>query len=333
MSRYAELYANPKGPGDARPTGLDIVRDEELEGKLKDKVFLITGCTSGIGPETAKALHATGGRVFITARDTKKGEEIARQIDGGKEPKIEVVQLELDSLQSVREAAADFLKRSDKLNVIVNNAGVMATPEGKTKDGFETQFGTCHLGHFLLFELLKPLLLSSATAEFPSRVVCVSSIGHRSGGVSFDDYDFKKAGYNPWKAYGQAKTANIYLALEIERRYGSQHLHSTALHPGGIWTALQKHCEADMAKYKGNKEVEATMLDTAQGCAGSVYAALGKEWAQKGGKYLENLQESKPIDPEKAGLGGGVGYAPHAYDAKAAERLYNESLQMVGLIQ
>lgn len=119
----------------------------------------------------------------------------------------------------------------------------MATPQGKTKDGFETQFGTNHVAHFLLFQLLKPTLLASATPEFPSRVVSVTSFGHRAGPVRFDDYNFEKGEYNPFAAYGQSKTANIWFANEIERRYGSKNLHATSNHPGGIKSGLQVHVD------------------------------------------------------------------------------------------
>ncbi|KAL0488333.1 WW domain-containing oxidoreductase [Acrasis kona] len=332
MADRQKLYENPQGPGDARPTALHIVQEEGLTNKLKDKVFLITGCTSGIGVETARALYTTGAKIFITARDVKRGEVVARQIDSNSDNKVEVLQLELDSLDSVRQGANEFLKRSRTLNVLVCNAGVMATPEGRTKDGFETQFGTCHLGHFLLFQLLKSTLLSSSTKEFSSRVVCVSSLGHRSGGVSFGDYNFEKSGYQPWKAYGQAKTANIYMANEIERRYGSKGLHANSLHPGGIATNLQVHVQDMMKKFESNPEVMRTIMSTEQGAATTVWAAIGKEWEDKGGKYLENCSVSGPVKPEhRQGVNPGPGYAEHAFDVDAAKRLYEESLQMVSV--
>jgi len=155
----------------------------------------------GIGNETLKALHATGAHVFSTVRDVEKGQAavdsiLAEKIKTG--GKITLIKMELDSLASVRAGAQDFLQQSKILNVLINNAGVMATPEGRTKDSFETQFGTNHLSHFLLFELLKPTLLASATPEFPSRVVSVSSIGHRSGSVQLHDYNFDEPGsYSP----------------------------------------------------------------------------------------------------------------------------------------
>ena len=158
----------------------------------------------------------------------------------------------------------------------------MATPQGKTKDGFETQFGTNHIGHFYLFQLLKPTLLASSTPDFTSRVVSVSSFGHRGGPIRFHDYNFEKEAYNPWVSYGQAKTANIYFANEIERRYGSKGLHATSLHPGGISTGLQVHVSSDMQAGWDSPEIRNYMKDTEQGAATSVYAALSEEWKNKG---------------------------------------------------
>ncbi|DBA88966.1 TPA: hypothetical protein ACH3X2_000192 [Trebouxia sp. C0005] len=220
-SRYSAAHADPDGPGDARPTGLDIVEDKGREGTLADQVMLITGCSpGGLGVEVARALHLTGAHVFITVRDLQKGQAALKDILGNSrsiQGKVDLLQLDLNSLQSVRDCAADFLSKSKILNVLINNAGVMACPEGQTKEGFETQFGTNHVAHFLLFQLLKPALLASSTPEFNSRLVSVSSSGHEYSGILFDDLNLKKGGYNMWKAYGQSKTANIYLANEVAR--------------------------------------------------------------------------------------------------------------------
>jgi NAD(P)-dependent dehydrogenase (short-subunit alcohol dehydrogenase family) len=171
---------------------------------------------------------------------------------------------------------------------------IMATPQGKTKDGFELQFGTNHLGHFYLFQLLKPLLLSSATPDYPSRVVSLSSIGHRTGSVRLDDYHFEAPNsYSPWAAYGNAKTANIWFSNELERRYSSKHLHSTSLHPGGIWTGLQQHVP-HMRDEWDTPQIAAYMKSPEQGAATTVYAALSDEWKHKGGKYLSNCVEQGP---------------------------------------
>lgn len=329
MSKYATAHASPRGAGDSRPTALQIVNDEAQINELPGKVFVVTGCSAGgLGIETARALHATGADVFVTTRNSAKAQSIVDDIHvhSTGQGRIEHLHLELDSLESVRAAAEEFLRRSKKLDVIVNNAAVMACPEGATKDGFETQFGTNYLGHFLLFELLRPTLLASSTPDFNSRVVSVSSSGHRASTVLFDDLDLKKGGYQPWKAYGQAKTANIWLALEIERRYGSQGLHANALHPGGIWTPLQRHNPGMKEKYGDNEEVQKYMKSTEQGAATSVYAAISRDWEGRGGKYLENCTESQPHD----GISSD-GYAPHAYDATGAQRLWELSLKLVGL--
>lgn len=207
----------------------------------------------------------------------------------------------------------------------------MATPFGKTIDGFETQFGTNHIGHFLLFQLLKPTLLKSATPEFPSRVVSVSSIGHRSGEIRFHDFNFSEPNsYSPWSGYGQAKTANIYLANEIERRYGSQNLHATSLHPGGIATGLQVHVADMMKAMEGNKEVMKSLKSTDQGAATSVYAAVSKEWKEKGGRYLADCEEMGPV-VDRDMMAGDCGYAEWAYDEDKSKRLWVESLKMIGL--
>lgn len=181
-SRYAASLKTPRGPGDSRPTALDIVKDAGLEGKLSDKVVLTTGCSSGIGIETARALNPTEAGLFLVVRDVAKGD--AALSDILKPGHVELLKMDLNSQNSVRAVAAGFLKKSKTLNILINNAGIMALPEvHKTVEGLEAQFGTNHLAHFLLFQLLKPMLLASSTPSFKSRVVALSSSGHRAGGV------------------------------------------------------------------------------------------------------------------------------------------------------
>jgi NAD(P)-dependent dehydrogenase (short-subunit alcohol dehydrogenase family) len=177
MSRYAEAHANPQGANDARPTALQIIEDEGLIGKLEGKFFFVIGVSSGIGIETLKALHATGAHVFSTVRDVWKGQAavdsiLAEKVKTG--GKITLIKMELDSLASVRAGAQGFLQRSKILNVLINNAGVMATPEGRTKDGFGTQFGTNHLGQL---SSLRATETNTARFRYPgvslSRRVCV----------------------------------------------------------------------------------------------------------------------------------------------------------------
>ena len=153
--RYYEAhkFESLRGPGDARPSALQTIKDEGIEGKMTEKVFVVTGASSGIGLETGRALAATGGRVFLTVRDMRKGETACKSfLEPGR---VELLEMDNNSLKSVRTAAKSFLAKSDRLNVIVNNAGIMAAPEGKTEDGFESQFGTNHLAHFLFFCLVR----------------------------------------------------------------------------------------------------------------------------------------------------------------------------------
>ncbi|KAF6838281.1 putative short-chain dehydrogenase [Colletotrichum musicola] len=331
LAPYLEQHKQMTGPGDARPTAIQIVQDQDLVGKWSGKVALVTGCSpGGIGPETARALHVTGADVYITVRDVAKGEQVAKDILSDDKPgKVEVIELDLGSLESVKKGAKEFLSKSDKLNVLINNAGVMACPKGKTADGFETQFGTNHLGHFLLFQLLKPALLAASTPEFNSRVVSVSSSGHRNGRIQFEDFNFDgEVEYHPWRAYGQSKLANIHLANEIDRRYGSKGLHALSLHPGGIETPLQRHSPELQAQIK-LPEIQAFCKSTAQGAATSVWAAIAKELEGQGGKFLEDVSVAEQAPPNWTIAD--PGYVPAAFDPPTEKKLWTESLKMVGL--
>jgi len=222
-------------------------------------------------------------------------------------------------------------KEGKKVYILINNAGVMACPEGKTTQGYETQFGTNHLGHFLLFQLLKPLLLAGSTPTFNSRVISLTSIGHNLSPILFDDHDLKKAGYDKWKAYGQSKTANIYLATEIERRYGNQGLHAWAVHPGGIMTNLGRHMEeSEMSGMLAqNPDLVKTLKSPEQGAATTILATVAKEFEGKGGKYLEDCRVGRPAVWGTGSFLPKHGHAPHAYDTEAAQRLWEESNKMV----
>ncbi|KAK1999774.1 short-chain dehydrogenase [Colletotrichum falcatum] len=334
LAPYAEQHNsdNLAGPGDSRPTAVQIIQDQGLVGKWTGKVAIVTGCSpGGLGPETARALHVAGADVYMTVRDIAKGEQVAKDIlSDGKPGKVDVIQLDLGSLESVRRGAKDFLSKSDRLNVLVNNAGVMACPKGKTVDGFETQFGANHLGHFLLFQLLKPALLASSTPDFNSRVVSVASMGHRWGRIQFEDLNFQDAvEYEPRLAYSQSKLANVLFANELDRRYGPSGLHALSLNPGGIRTALQRHTgERTEAIFK-DPEIARWMKSPEQGAATSVWAAVAAELEGKGGKYLEDVAEAEEATPE--GWMARPGYAPSAYDPATEKRLWAESLKMVGL--
>ncbi|KAK7420805.1 hypothetical protein QQX98_002609 [Neonectria punicea] len=330
MSPYASAHASPQGPGDARPTAIQIIKDEAAEGKLVGKVIVITGVSSGLGVETARALSLTGATLFLTARDLAKARSaLAGFFDSSR---MHLIKIDQSSLDSVRAAASEILAKTDKINILINNAGVMAVQNLEfTKDGHELQFGTNHLSHFLFFELLKPALLAGVTPELNSRVVNVSSSGHMISGINAsDNYNFQQGGYSPWVAYGQSKTANIYMANEIERRYGSKGLHATSLHPGGIMTPLARHLPADVVESMvANEEMGKRMKSAEQGAATTVWAAVSKQWEHTGGKYLDNYAETKLSKNETRQFA--TGHAKHAYDAEKAGRLWEDSLKLVGL--
>lgn len=213
-SRYAHLHLNPKGPGDARPTALQIIEDEGLIDQLVGKTFLVTGANDTTGLETARALHMTGARVFITTRNAEKSKKSVEDIisTNGVKGGIEAITMELGDLTSVRNAANEFLSKSDKLNGLICNAGSFPNTLNRTTDGFEQCFGVNHLGHFVLFQALKDTMLASSTPSFNSRLVMVASIGHRGSEINFEDPNFDSRPWESVSAYAQSKTANIYMA-------------------------------------------------------------------------------------------------------------------------
>jgi NAD(P)-dependent dehydrogenase (short-subunit alcohol dehydrogenase family) len=237
------------------------------------------------------------------------------------------------SLSSVHAAAKVILQKSNgQVSILVNNAGIMDLPKLEhTKDGSEMQFRVNHLAHPLLFELLKPALLVSASPEFSSRAVHVSSSAHHVASINESgDYNFEKTEYNAWVSYGQSKTANIYMVNEIERRYGPQGLHAISVPPGMIATALMQHMDpATVEAFKNNEEMYKVMKSPEQGAATTVWAAIGQEWEKKGGEYLAECgKTTRGNDNHEI---AGVGFAGHAYDAGKEARLWKDSLKMVGL--
>ncbi|KAJ5527049.1 short-chain dehydrogenase [Penicillium frequentans] len=323
-SKYSKVHQSPKGPGDARPTALQIIKDAGREDALADKVILITGCSSGLGIETARALYATGATLYLTARDLEKAKSALGEIVAS--PRVHLLHLDLNSLASVRACANEFLSKSDTLNILIANAGVMACPEGRTADGFETQFGTNHLAHFLLFYLLKSRLLSSSTPAFNSRVVILASSAHRVSSVHFDNLSLEGE-YEPWKAYGQSKTANVWTANEIERRYGAQGLHAFSLHPGAIATELLRHVtDEQKADWSSTEFLKNYWKSPEQGAATTVWGAVAKELEGTGGKYLDDCQIASPADPAQR---YGPGYSTWAYSPELEAKLWAKTLDLL----
>jgi len=259
--------------------------------------------------------------VVLAARSADKTQAALRtlreQVPGAR---LESLELDLASLASVRACAARFLATHDRLDLLINNAGVMASPLGRTADGFELQFGTNHLGHFLLTCLLAPALLAAA----PARIVNLSSGGHVISDIHWDDPNFERHEYEKWTAYGQAKTANVLFTVELERRLGARGVHAYAVHPGMIMTDLGRHLTRDdvaalqsMAKSAPGGGGLPGFKSIAAGAATSVWAATAPELAQHGGRYLADCALSSES-------------AAWATDAAAAQRLWALSEQLVG---
>lgn len=306
--------------------GHDTTTDQVLEGiDLTEARALVTGGTAGLGVETARTLAAHGAAVTLTARNMERGEQVAAQIreSTGNEA-VDVMELELGSLASVRAFTDAYLARYDTLNLLINNAGVMACPQGSTEDGFEMQFGTNHLGHFLMTSRLVPALLKGS----PSRVVALSSRAHHMAPVDFDDLDFSQRGYNKWAAYGQSKTANVLFAVALDARLKDRGVRAYAVHPGVIETELSRHMDADdraMINARAEQVGNWTLKSVTAGAATSVYAATAPELENQGGIYLEDCGVA-PIENEATSHG----VRAYALELSTAEQLWQVSEELVG---
>jgi NAD(P)-dependent dehydrogenase (short-subunit alcohol dehydrogenase family) len=309
---------------DATKFGAETTASEVAEGiDLSGKVALVTGGSSGLGSETARVLAERGAQVILTARDVPKGEAVAAAIRASTgNQHVEVAELELGSLKQIRAFAQRFLARHPTLHIFVGNAGVMACPAGKTADGFELQFGSNHLGHFLTTCLLVPALRQGA----PSRVVSVSSRGHHMSPVVFDDIQFERRPYDKWQAYGQAKTANVLFAVGLERRLAPHGVHANALHPGGIMTELARHLQTEDFQFLQTRSRGMKFKSVEAGAATSVFAATAPELEGRGGLYLEDCHVAAVNDAPDA-LDGVKSYA---LDPGNAERLWELSEKLVG---
>jgi NAD(P)-dependent dehydrogenase (short-subunit alcohol dehydrogenase family) len=313
----------------ARSFNSQSTTDQVLEGiDLTGKLALVTGASSGLGVETARALASKGARVVMAARDVPKIEQQAASIRA-RHPgaQLEVMELHLDRPAHVRAFAKAFLAKHTRLNLLIGNAGVMACPLMRTPEGWEMQFATNHLGHFLLANLLAPALVAGA----PSRVISVSSAGHQFSPVVFDDIQFERRPYDKWQAYGQAKTANILFALEFDRRFASRGVRAFSNHPGGIRTELGRHLTPEdiklLTERSQQRASKGVMVwkNVEQGASTQVWGATAPELDGKGGLYLEETQISGTEPPP-----GSAGCAPYALDPESAKRLWAVSEQLLG---
>ena len=315
----------PVGSGfSARPEGAEVIRDIELDGTTA----VVTGGYSGLGLETVRALAAKGVRVLVPARSEQRAKENLAGIDG----QIEVGSMDLGDLGSVRAFADRAGGRLVSLDLLINNAGIMATPETRIGNGWEAQFATNHLGHMALTLALLPLLQKTSGA----RVIALSSTGHKMGDIRWDDVHYEASPYDKWQAYGQSKTANALFANALSRRLAQSGGLAFAVHPGGIFTPLQRHLSVEEQVQLGwlTEDGEPTELakqgfkTPEQGCATTLWAATSPQLHGKPGVYCEDCDIAAPTDPESP-MARFMGVDPHACDDEAAERLWAMSEAML----
>ncbi|WP_433126078.1 SDR family NAD(P)-dependent oxidoreductase [Micromonospora sp. CA-240977] len=294
-------------------TAMDVIRGVDLVGRRA----IVTGGSSGIGVETARALASAGAEVTLAVRNPDAGQQAADDITGTTDnDRVMVAPLDLADQGSV----ADFVANWDgPLHILVNNAGIMAAPLSRTPQGWEMQFATNHLGHFALATGLRPAL----AADGGARIVSVSSAGHLRSPVVFEDIQYDRREYEPWQAYGQSKTANVLFAVEASRRWADDGITANAVMPGAIRTKLQRYVsEEELTRLRADNA--AAWKTVEQGAATSVLAAASPLLDGVGGRYFEECQEAAPAQP-----GRRTGVAAYALDPEAAERLWKVSTDLL----
>ena len=309
----------PSGFG-VRSTAAEVVSGLDLTGK----VALVTGGYSGLGLETVRALAGSGARVVVGAR---RPETAANDLDGI--PGVEILKLDLSDPASIDAFATEVAAATPKIDILINNAAIMANPLSRDARGYESQFATNHLGHFQMTARLWPMLKAAGPG---TRVVALSSIGHRIGGVDFDDVNFERRDYDKWQAYGQAKSANALFAVHLDALGKAHGIRAFAVHPGGILTPLQRHLTMEeqiaMGWIDKDGNVDPRFKSVEQGAATSVWCATSPMLDGKGGVYCEDC-DIAAIWAE--GMSVNVGVRPHAIDPQAAARLWSLSEDLTGV--
>ncbi|WP_406176534.1 SDR family NAD(P)-dependent oxidoreductase [Streptomyces sp. NBC_00996] len=303
----------------ARSTADDVLEGIDLSGKLA----IVTGGYSGLGLETTRSLTKAGARVVVPARRPAVAREALDGIEG-----VETDELDLGHLESVRAFADRFLASGRVVDIVINNAGIMACPETRVGPGWEAQFATNHLGHYALVNRLWPAIEPGG-----ARVVSVSSTGHHLSGIRWDDVHWRH-GYDKWEAYGQAKTANVLFAVHLDKLGRKSGVRAFALHPGGILTPLQRHLPRQEMVERGWIDENGTLLHPEafktpeQGAATQVWAATSPQLAGMGGVYCEDcdIAEPAPADEEIR-----IGVMDYAVDPEQAARLWELSAELTGV--
>jgi NAD(P)-dependent dehydrogenase (short-subunit alcohol dehydrogenase family) len=317
--------------------GATSTTDDVLSGvNLKGKRIFVTGVSAGLGVETARSLAAHGAQAIGAARDLNKAKAATDQVrkdaaaNGGS---FELVELDLADLKSVRACADRLLANGEAFDVVIANAGVMATPFGHTADGFETQFGTNHLGHFVLVNRIASLIRDGG------RLINLSSAGHRYSNVDLEDPNFERTPYEPFVAYGRSKTANILFAVEFDRRHRNRGVRAAAVHPGGIQTELSRYVapgRLEKIVEQINQQLAAEgkpafeLKTVPQGAATSVWAAVVAPAEEIGARYCENCHVGKTVPDDATITAVSEGVRGYALDPNNAEALWKKSEEMVG---
>lgn len=300
----------------------DVLSDKDLTGRT---VF-VTGANSGLGQETARAMAARGAHIIMAGRDQDKLDASVTAIRADQPTaSLDTITLDLGSLESIRASTSRARQRFEKIDVLINNAGVMATPFLHTADGFEMQFGTNHLGHFALTAELMPLIERGSA----QRIINLSSIGHHTAPVDFGDPHFAQRAYDPWLAYGQAKTANVLFTVGLEARYALLGIHAYAVHPGGIHTNLARHMtqemrDALMARMQA-RGAGFQWKTIPQGAATTCWAATAQELEGQGGVYCEDCHVA-PLDDQSST----AGVRSYALNPSHADQLWKLSEEQTG---
>jgi NAD(P)-dependent dehydrogenase (short-subunit alcohol dehydrogenase family) len=297
------------------PFGFASTATDVLEGiDLTGKRVIVTGGASGIGAETARALAAAGADVTVGVRNADAAAPVIAGINASLPRPVRISPLDLADRASIAAFAEGW---DGPLDILINNAGVMATPETRIWGGHELQFATNHLGHFALALGLRRALAAAESA----RIVAVSSSAHQRSPIVFDDIDFRFRVYEPWAAYGQSKTANILFAVEATRRWAADGITANALNPGAIATNLQRHVGGTLATPPEKRKT------VQQGAATSAFLATSPLVEGVGGRYFENVEEAELVDHRTDGY---LGLAPYAISPGNAARLWDASLKMLG---
>ena len=312
-------------PFGARSTARDVVKGHDLSGQT----MIVTGGASGLGVETARALAEAGADVTIAVRNAEAGAIAAADINTTAGGRVSVGLLDLSDLPTVAAFASAW---GDKpLSALINNAAVMACPQTYTAQDLEMQIGTNHFGHFVLTTLLARALMNGSEADRASRVVSLSSIGHRRSPVNFDDPHYRNRPYEKWESYGQAKTANALFAVGFNQRFADLGVNANSVMPGGIMTPLQRHLPREemiaMGWMDEAGKINERFKSTEQGAATSVWAAVGPELEGVGGLYLEHCAQALPWTQENPF----EGVMPYAVDPEAADRLWALSEETTGV--